>query len=201
MSTPTVQRLGMALDDYMQRYVDEGRFEIIDGDVLYLSPHASEHGLIVRWLFVKLFQFLTGNPDWEVFQKLAFAQIDWGTPEASNWVKGALEPDIMVVSKMKLAESRAARPDWRRWPVTIVPALVIEVVSPSDRYKEIMDKIAAYLRLGVTMIWLIDPHQRTVNMYEPGKSAPTVIHGDLPLVAADVLPGLSLSLAELFDAQ
>ena len=179
----------------------EGRFEIIDGDVLYISPHVAEHGLIVRWLFVKLFQFITGNPDWEVFQELAFAQGEWGTTGTSNWVNGALELAIMIVSKTKVAESRVIRPDWKRLPVTVVPALVIEVVSLSDRYKEIMDKIAAYLRLGVTMIWLIDPHQRTVNNYEPGKSAPTVIRGDQPLVAADVMPGLSLSLVELFDAQ
>lgn len=197
-STP---RLGMALDDYMQRYSDEGRFEIVNGELIIMSPHASEHGLIVRWLFVKLFQFLISSPDWEVFQEFAFAQIEWGTPGTPNWVKGSLEPDIMLVSKAKLTESRAARLDWKRWPISVIPALVIEVVSPTDRYKVIMDKIAAYLNLGVSVVWLIDPDHRTVSVYQAGRAAPEVIEAGQDLPLPDLLAGLNLSLTELFDAQ
>ena len=46
------------------------------------------------------------------------------------------------------------------------PHVVIEIVSPGDRYVEIYDKLAEYRAWGIKYIWLIDPASRTFSVYD-----------------------------------
>ena len=50
----------------------------------------------------------------------------------------------------------------RKWPETLVepPLIAIEVISPSDAYGEIEEKIAEYQAMGIPNIWLIHPTKR-----------------------------------------
>jgi Uma2 family endonuclease len=195
MTAPTTLQLGMSLDDYLQRYSDEGRFEIINGVAEFMSPNVSGHSHLVRTLFLALYQALVGNSEWEVFQETAFAEI---SPDNPNWVKGALEPDVMVLSKSQWAAVKASTPGWQNGPVTIVPTLVIEVVSLTDRYTVIMDKIAQYFSLGVSVVWLVDARHATVSVYR-GTLQPEVLSGAKALTAKDILPNFELSVEKLFE--
>ncbi len=47
----------------------------------------------------------------------------------------------------------------------IAPYAVIEIVSPDDRYEEIMEKLADYERVGIAFILLADPPQRRLSLY------------------------------------
>jgi len=44
--------------------------------------------------------------------------------------------------------------------VTNPPFLCIEILSPSDRFEEMQDRIDDYLSFGVPYIWVIDPRTR-----------------------------------------
>ena len=46
------------------------------------------------------------------------------------------------------------------------PHVVVEIVSPGDRYVEIHDKLAEYRGWGIKHIWLIDPMSRTFSVYD-----------------------------------
>ena len=59
-------------------------------------------------------------------------------------------PDVMVVE----------RPYQPGSVVTDVPAVVIEVKSPTDRFDEIIDKCFEYEALGISNIVVIDPDSR-----------------------------------------
>ena len=48
------------------------------------------------------------------------------------------------------------------------PLLVIEIVSPDDRYAHLHQKLAEYHAWGVPNIWLIDPHNRVFESLESG---------------------------------
>ena len=43
-----------------------------------------------------------------------------------------------------------------------VPVLVVEILSPSDTQEQIDEKIDDYLRAGVAVVGIIDPHDKTV---------------------------------------
>jgi Uma2 family endonuclease len=73
----------------------------------------------------------------------------------------------------------------------------VEVLSPTDNPVEVQQKVRDYLEAGARLVWVIAPEARSVTVYRPDGSARLVRDPD-SLDGEDVLPGLTLSLSELF---
>src|SRR5262249_43104352 len=85
-----------------------------------------------------------------------------------------------------------------RFPV-FAPDFVIEVRSPDDRLCLLQEKMQEYTSNGVRLGWLIDPQERTVAVYRPGRepevlSHPTSVSGEGPVA------GFVLNLERVFAA-
>jgi Uma2 family endonuclease len=78
-----------------------------------------------------------------------------------------------------------------------VPALVVEVFSPSDRPGTLNRRVKQYLRRGVPLVWVVYPDERTVDVYRPGVESES-LGGDDDLSAPDVLPGFACTVSALF---
>ena len=78
------------------------------------------------------------------------------------------------------------------------PDVAIEVLSPSDTFSAVQRKTLECLEAGAARVWIVDPGARTVTVYRPDGSA-TLLRASHTLRDADLLPGFSLSLAELFE--
>ena len=75
----------------------------------------------------------------------------------------------------------------------LIPNLAVEVLSVSNTKREIDRKIGEYFRVGVQLVWVIDPPTRTAEVY----TAPdqwTELTEKQSLDGGAVLPGFSLSL-------
>ena len=82
--------------------------------------------------------------------------------------------------------------------IDLVPDLVVEVVSPRDRYAAVEEKIDDYLRAGVPLVWVVNPSTRTVYVYEGGQIARLTAADEL--TGGPVLPGFRVRVADLFPA-
>jgi Uma2 family endonuclease len=80
---------------------------------------------------------------------------------------------------------------------SLVPDLVVEVLSESNTKAEMQRKLGEYFSSGVRLIWEIDPELRTVAVYTPDGGV-TVLDSSDTLDGAGVLPGFTLSLSNLF---
>jgi len=78
-----------------------------------------------------------------------------------------------------------------------VPVLVVEVLSPSDTQEHIDEKIDEYLAAGVALVWIIDPHDRTVLVYRPGLP-PDMANVNQELSGDPHLPGFRVPVSLLF---
>jgi Uma2 family endonuclease len=78
-----------------------------------------------------------------------------------------------------------------------VPLLVAEILSPSDTQEEIDEKVDTYLRAGVALVWVIDPHDHTVLIYRPGQE-PELVNARQELSGEPHLPGFRVPVAQLF---
>ena len=92
---------------------------------------------------------------------------------------------------------QAAQVPDARFPV-FAPEFIIELRSPSDRRQTLEEKMQSWVANGVLLGWLVDPIERTVTIYRPGREAelvqnPAVVAGDGPL------EGFLLPLAGIFD--
>ena len=70
-------------------------------------------------------------------------------------------PDVAVFAGSKPDERVPSHP----------PLVVIEIISPDDRYSEVLEKLAEYQQWGVPHIWVVDPHRRTLAVYDAGALA------------------------------
>jgi Uma2 family endonuclease len=78
-----------------------------------------------------------------------------------------------------------------------VPTLVIEILSPSDLFEEIKEKIDLYQKFRVPVVWVIDPHDRTVTIYRLD-AEPELVNVNQELSGDPHLPGFRVRVAELF---
>ncbi len=79
-----------------------------------------------------------------------------------------------------------------------VPVLVVEILSPNDTQEQIDEKVDTYLEAGVALVWIIDPHDRTVLIYRHG-ARPEFVNEDQELTAEPQLPGFRVAVARLFN--
>ena len=75
------------------------------------------------------------------------------------------------------------------------PDFVAEVISPSDRYADVDDKVKEWLNAGTRMVVVVNPRDRTVSVHTP-KSVITLTESDT-LDGGDVVPGWRLSVADI----
>jgi len=78
------------------------------------------------------------------------------------------------------------------------PELVIEVKSPTDRWKYIRIKVDEYLAYGVTAVGLIDPDLESLTVFRDDEFPQTFHNGDT-VEFPDVLPGFAVPLKSFFE--
>jgi Uma2 family endonuclease len=99
-------------------------------------------------------------------------------------------PDVAFWSKERL-------PEVPEGYIEVAPDLVVEVVSPNDHFSRVTRKLREYFERRVRMVWVIDPQDRSVSVYRSRKDV-TVLTEPETLDGADVLPGFSCRVADLF---
>jgi Uma2 family endonuclease len=113
-----------------------------------------------------------------------------------------LSPDVSFVSRELLKRTP-------RTYATVVPELIVEIKSSTDRIRELEQKIALFLRQGVQVSLLIDPDKRTVRVYRAdslSKDAEdedviipiTILQNGDTLTIPDLFPGWELSIDNLW---
>jgi Uma2 family endonuclease len=108
------------------------------------------------------------------------------------------DPDTAVgIDVVYISPELASDPSADTTMIDGVPTLVVEIQSPSDTNEETNEKIDAYLKAGVPVVWIVDPHQETVNVYQP-KAAPEMFNVHDELSADRHLPGFRVPVAKIF---
>lgn len=83
---------------------------------------------------------------------------------------------------------------------SLVPALVVEVLSKGNTKKEMEGKLREYFTGGAKLVWLVDPKKRNVRVYTSRTDFETRGETD-SLDGGSVLPGFQLAIRQLFDRE
>ena len=81
----------------------------------------------------------------------------------------------------------------------IAPDFVIELRSPSDRWKMLEEKMQDYMTNGVRLALVIDPGKRRVLVYRPNQ-LPETLENPTAVSCEPELPGFILDVQEIFQA-
>ncbi|MEC4990425.1 MAG: Uma2 family endonuclease [Oscillatoria sp. PMC 1068.18] len=99
-------------------------------------------------------------------------------------------PDVSFVSASRLQNSP-------RSFAKLLPDLMVEVKSSTDRIKPIVKKIHRFLELGTTVGILIDPDRQTLTIYRLNQEPIELTDGD-NLTIPELFPGWELPISELW---
>ncbi|WP_443938340.1 Uma2 family endonuclease [Pedobacter sp. MW01-1-1] len=175
---------------YLTWLFDE-RVELIKGQVFEMSPAPSRiHQKISINILNPIVNFLKGN-SCDVYA----APFDVRFPKESKADKDVytvLQPDICVVcDKSKLDDKGCVG----------APDLVIEILSPGNNKKELLQKYAIYQEFGVKEYWVVSQSDKTVLIYtlNDGKYYPSKLFTLSETICSSVLPGFELVLDDVFE--
>jgi Uma2 family endonuclease len=79
----------------------------------------------------------------------------------------------------------------------VAPDIVFEVKSPSDRWNQLLHKIAEYLDIGVQVVCVLDPDEEVVRMYYADRSE-EVLSGEDAVTFPLQLPEFSIAARRFF---
>jgi Uma2 family endonuclease len=159
-------------------------YELVDG-VLVEKVMGYLEGTLANWLSFLLQTFLETND----LGNLA------GSDATMRLMPGLVRlPDLSFIR-------------WERLPVRgqlptepipdLVPDLAIEVLSESNRPGEMARKLKDYFLAGVRLVWFVDPHPRTVEVFTAPDESRVLTESDT-LDGGEVLPGLQLPVQRIF---
>jgi Uma2 family endonuclease len=160
------------------------RYELFRGEIRESTPASGDHGRIAGRMAAALFKV---------------QEIDLGEVLiADTGYFLEYEPDTVLAPDAAFVLREDLRPLGEEAGfVRAVPAIVVEVVSPSESMREVLEKVDIYRRAGVRLIWVAFPRTKTVLVDGAGRERQTFGVGDM-LDGGDVLPGLRLAVADVF---
>lgn len=85
----------------------------------------------------------------------------------------------------------------RRGFAHVCPEFVVELVSPTDRLADLLNKMDVWLEAGARLAWLLVPATESVYVFAPGQPMRPSQGFDQELSGEPVLPGFVLQLREL----
>ncbi|GIK43363.1 MAG: restriction endonuclease [Chloroflexota bacterium] len=164
---------------------DIGPCELIDGRIVPMSPTGGEHAYIEFYLGSEISNFVQPK-------KLGWVlggEVGIYTRRQPDRVRGA---DVAFISK-----NRSPRRPTRGF-LEVAPELVVEIMSPDDRWQDVQQKLEEYFSIGVEWVWIVEPENRAIYVYRSGTEAQKFGEDDI-IQGEGVLAGFSLSVANLFS--
>jgi len=172
-------------EDVLEIHDREKRlYELVDGVLVEKAVGLYESGLAMRIAWM-LMNFTNPRDLGQVFGEAGLMKLKPGLVRI---------PDVSFVSKskLKIAKIRPGQP-----LVKLVPDLTVEVLSKGNTKQEMERKLVEYFDAGVQRVWFVDPRPQTVTVYQAPETF-QVFSPPMNLLGDPVLPGLTISLTELF---
>ncbi|MBR1497357.1 MAG: Uma2 family endonuclease [Oscillospiraceae bacterium] len=135
---------------------NEEQIELIDGEISLMATPLRVHQEILSALFLQIANYLSGK-QCRVYPAPFAVRPFEKEGDAPEDVDTMLEPDITVVCDPAKLDKYGCKG---------APDMVIEILSPSTRRKDLRIKYQIYQRAGVQEYWIVDPDIKIVQVFQ-----------------------------------
>jgi Uma2 family endonuclease len=172
-------------EDYLGLPGDR-QFQILEGRLCMAPAPYSDHQRVSRELEYLLLNHVKKHRLGEVF----YAPFDVILDN-----QNVVQPDLLYVA----AEHTL---NIRQRGLFGCPDIVVEIVSPSSVQVDRRDKMSLYARFGVPEYWLVDPANRTIEVFTwaDGGYQPFSFAAETGVVKSKLLPDFQVDLAAVMPA-
>lgn len=182
MSTATLETPD-ALHEIPNWITSDTLYEIIDGEYVEKEPVSASAVVVASRIAFQINR--------HAFEKLG---------EAVNEILVALpgstrnrRPDVIYVSYNRWPKGREFG-DENAWE--ILPEICIEVISPTDRFVPVKQKMREYFAAGVEQVWIVTPDEEMLEIYTSPSQCHSYQSGEVVDCNA-LIPGFQFDLAEV----
>jgi Uma2 family endonuclease len=176
----------MTAEELLRMPRDGWRYELVEGELRRMPPPGFQHGTTAGEISGRLFQHVHANN----LGVVPAAETGYKLRSNPDTVRA---PDVSFVSRERLSELSFDEEGY--FPGA--PDFLIEVVSSSDSFADVQEKVYLWLAAGAKLVVVILPRKRTCFVYRPGQGVLRLGPADT-LDASDAVPGWTLNLAEIF---
>ncbi len=172
------------LEDYYA-LPDEHRVELIDGVIYDMTAPTSIHQILIHRISMHIGNYIDSKKgQCIVIMSPLDVQLDCDN-------RTMVQPDILVICD---------RSKFRNGRVYGAPDLIVEVLSPSTRMKDLGIKMKKYMEAGVREYWIVDPEKKRVHVYEFEKENPSIIYTFKDKVPVGIFDGeCVVDFAEIYE--
>lgn len=167
------------------------RYEVVNGEIVEREPMSWYAAEVANRIRDRLAQYGLstgiGRPRNDMLFRLPLA-------EDRNRQR---EPDVAFITFERWPEARPL--PLRGDPTDVVPELLVEVASPSDKADDLFTKAAEYLEAGGRVVWVVIPSVRQAFIFEPDAD-PRAVRERGELDGGAAFPDLRIPMAGLFPA-
>ena len=194
------ETLLLTLPKTLKLYVTQEQFEVLaasnrelqlertaQGELIVNPPTGWETGKRNRSIIGKLDRWYEDNGS---FGEAFDSSTGFILPNGAN-----LSPDAAWISQERWD---ALTDEQKETFPNICPDFVVELRSKSDTLKSLQEKMQEYMDNGARLGWLIDPQNRTVEIYRVGLEV-EVLSNPTELSGEEVLPNFVLNLRRVCD--
>jgi len=170
----------LSFEDFAALPDDGAKHELNEGVLVTMPPPKPRHGECQLTLGSALREFVLSRNLGRVFTESGYRL----TPETVR------APDVSFVGNARLQnpdEYFEGGPD-----------LAVEIVSPGDDASDLRQKIQQYLDAGTSIVWVVYPRSRQIEIHTPGKTIRTLGLDDT-LEAAGLLSGFVLPVRAVLE--
>lgn len=160
-------------------------FDLVNGRIVTMDYTGDEHGLHEAEISWHLINF---NRQRKLGWVLV-GEVGVYTRHDPDTVRGV---DVVFISRHRLPAPTGKA-------IHVAPELIVEIVSPTDRWGELRSKIAEYFAIGVERVWIVEPEKKQLLVYRSPTEFTQLIESET-LRGEGILEGFALPLRELFAA-
>lgn len=165
---------------------DDGwRHELIEGELHTMAPAGWQHGRVSLEIGRQVANYVKQHALGECFG-------------AETGFVVARDPDTVRAPDVAFVRADRVPPAEQTGFSDVVPDLVVEVVSPSDRSSDVTKKALFWVGAGVRLVWVVDPLARVVAVHRTGDVIGLLQGDDAVLSGEDALPGFTARLGDIW---
>lgn len=184
MKSASIEKRKYTYEDYLKT-PDDKRYELIEGDLIMTPSPTPYHQWISKNIQYELEKFIREKNLGKIF----YAPCDVYLND-----ENVIQPDILFISKERLHIIGEKN-------IQGAPDLVIEILSETSAYRDLVKKKKIYALFGVKEYWIVDPEEKTVEVY--------LLKDNIFVIAkrftvkdfleSTLLSGLKIKLAQIFE--
>ena len=175
---PLPEPTAMTLEEFLASDIDG--YEYVKGELVPMAAPSLGHAQISANITRYLLTYVRENDLGNVYVEAGFQVGERG-----------MKPDVAFLSAARLPEDESKGSP-------IPPDFAVEVISPTDIYWRVLEKVQAYLEAGTQMIWGVESVMKTVTVYLSVTDIKVFTANDT-LMGEDVVPGFSCQVTQLFE--